>query len=871
MIGTCQTSSGEAIYTEPFEDRIDILFRELELAIKWQCPSVLLSIYSSEYVRADADIALENRLHELGQSVHHIKVKGQDDADVSLMISELADLSNVVFFVDGLRWGGGEEDFNAYRTLNNRREFFIENQVRIIFWLTENEAVDLAHYAPDYWAFRHRVIEFVDSPKPEQISPRVLESAWQGIGEFIDTTEDLDAKIALRTALLTDLPEGNESTAARANLLLTLGMLHWRRGDYERATQFLNTSLDLAARLQDNCFEALCFNAIALVETDLGRTKEAIQAYQNAIELAPEQISPWNNLGNLYRKLEQHEEALAAFQKAIEQNATDVVSWNGLGDLYHILGRNDDAIYAFLKATELSPDYALSWSGLGTSYSNEGRLDDALAAHQKALEIDRRTINSWLGLGDIYRLQENSENAKMAYQIAIEIDPKNARAWNELGIVCYNTGAYDEAIRAYTKAIDLDYDCGQLYSNLATIYVNQGRLAEVIPLLQKGIKLTDNAVDKALLWNRLGDAYRKLDDYDNAVAAYRKADELDPETNHPKDAPSQAEANSDPVAPPKDDSANPTVNIEPETSQEKPPTSEPPDPVIVCATNEVRVANDAEPVSPKSDVEFAEWLDKLGNISSTSAQPEERSATGQGSMEMAHVGETETVPEVPSTADEPTSPAEEDAPSSPEPVPVILASQIPSDTPAGDDTSESVDSATESDQIEKADVTTDAEPETGKASHSASANIDDSTPHADAPENKVNDQPQANTDAKNAQIWNELGSIYYNTGAYDDAIQAFSKAIELDQSYGWPYNNLALIYFHKGRYAEAILLYQKAIRLLGETKEKALLWNRLGDAYRRLDEHDNAVIAYQKAVELDPGHVSLLTRARFSLLGNCRA
>ena len=354
-------------------------------------------------------LALENRLHKLGQSVHHIIVKGQDDADVSLMISELADLSNVVFFVDGLRWGGGEDGFNAYRTLNDRREFFIENHVRVIFWLTENEAIDLAHYAPDYWAFRHRVIEFVDSPKPEQISPRVLEFAWQGIGEFTDTTDDLDAKIALRTALLTDLPEGNELTAARANLLLTLGMLHWRRGDYERATQFLNTTLDLAARLQDNCFKALCFNAIALVETDLGRTKEAIQAYQNAIELAPEQISPWNNLGNLYRKLEQHEEALAAFQKAIEQNATDVVSWNGLGDLYHILGRNDDAIYAYLKATELSPDYALSWSGLGTSCISEGQLDDALAAHQKALEIDRRTINSWLGLGDIYRCRKTTK------------------------------------------------------------------------------------------------------------------------------------------------------------------------------------------------------------------------------------------------------------------------------------------------------------------------------------------------------------------------------------------------------------------------------------------------------------------------------
>ena len=215
---------------------MDILFHELELATKWQRPSVLLAIYSSDYVRADADIALENRLHNLGQSAYHIKIKNQKSADVSLLISELANLSNVVFFVEGLRWGAGEDDRCTYRILNKSREFFIENQIRVVFWLTENEAIDLAHFAPDYWSFRHRVIEFVDSPKSEPDRPHVLESAWQGVGEFTDTTEDLDAKIALRMALLTDLPEGSKSTSARANLLLTLGMLHWRRGDYEKAS-----------------------------------------------------------------------------------------------------------------------------------------------------------------------------------------------------------------------------------------------------------------------------------------------------------------------------------------------------------------------------------------------------------------------------------------------------------------------------------------------------------------------------------------------------------------------------------------------------------------------------------------------------------
>ncbi len=526
MMNTCLSVSIENNYLEPFEDRIDILFRELELATKWQRPSVLLAVYSSEYVRADADIALENRLHNLGQSAYHIKIKNREGADVSLQISELANLDNVVFFVEGLRWGADQDDCFAYQTLNNRRDFFIENQIRVVFWLTEKEAIDLAHYAPDYWAFRHRVIEFVDSPKPDQISPHLLETAWQWTGEFTDTTEDLDAKIALRTALLTDLPSGNESTAARANLLLTLGILHWRRGDYERATQFLNTALDLAARLEDNSFEALCFNAIALVQTDLGRTEEAIQAYQNAIGLAPETISPWNNLGHLYRKLGRHTDALTAFQKSIEQNEADAVGWNGLGDLYHETGRNDDAIYAYLKAIEFSPDFAHSWCGLGNSHMEEGRFDEALAAHQKAIEIDRHTVNSWLGLGNIHKMQGNFENASMALQTALELDPRNALAWNELGNLFYNAGSYDEAMRSYQKSIEFNQDSHLTYGNLASIYSLKGMHAEAIPLLQRELKLSSDGTTSARLWNQLGDAYRRLEDYDNAIAAYRKADSL---------------------------------------------------------------------------------------------------------------------------------------------------------------------------------------------------------------------------------------------------------------------------------------------------------------------------------------------------------
>jgi tetratricopeptide (TPR) repeat protein len=941
MMNTSLPVSVENNYLEPFEDRIDILFHELELATKWQRPSVLLAVYSSEYVRADADIALENRLHNLGQSAYHIKIKNQAGADVCTQISELANLDNLVFFVEGLRWGAGQDASYAYQTLNNRREYFIENQIRVVLWLTEKEAIDLAHYAPDYWSFRHRVIEFVDSPKPDRIPPHILESAWQWTGDFADTSQDLDAKIALRTALLTDLPTGNESTGARANLLLTLGILHWRRGDYERAAQFLNTAVDLAAMLGDNCFEGLCFNAIALVQTDLGRIEEAIQAYQNAISLAPEQISPWNNLGHLYKKLGRHAEALAAFQKAIEQNGSDAVSWNGLGDLYHETGRNDDAIYAYLKANEFSPDYAPSWSGLGNSYMDTGQLDEALDAHQKAIQIDRRTVNSWLGLGKLYIKQANNENASMAFRTALEMDPKNALAWNELGNLLYHAGAIDEAMRSYQKSVEFNQGNNLTYNNLASIYLLKGLHAEALPLLLRGLEFSNDKTETASLWNRLGYAYRRLNDYENAVAAYRKADAIEPESASPKtelsapvtvpqpahseDLPDQTvltpepesapapqptpsedlpdqpvstpvpesapvpqptsfeDLPDQPVSHPEPESApvlqstpleglltQPASDSEPVPATEEPLPSESSAPALTGLSDETSVPEDMETDSSTPDADFVSWLDGLASVLPVTSPAEITSSSGSSLVEGLSTedasGSGLAADDQSTTAGEPNLSTENGS---------FYSSEFSPEDPdyhiLSDLSMEGESSAASGQTLQSSLITEEGDTDLAYDDQEEKTVFEENVSQVGHPEGKVASQPEVTIDQKNAQIWNELGNIYYNTGAFEEAMHAFEMAIELDPSCGWSYNNLASVYFHQKRYSDAIPLYQKGLQFLDDHKDKAVLWNRLGDAYKRSNKHDQAVAAYRKAIELDPDNVSLLTRARFSLLGNLRS
>ncbi len=104
-------------------------------------------------------------------------------------------------------------------------------------------------------------------------------------------------------------------------------------------------------------------------------------------------------------------------------------------------------------------------------------------------------------------------------------------------------------------------------------------------------------------------------------------------------------------------------------------------------------------------------------------------------------------------------------------------------------------------------------------------------------------------------VWNELGNLYFKIGALEEAIAVYEKAIEEAPSFGWPYSNLGLVYSRQGKYSQAIPLFCMSIELFKRDKDKAISWNRLGDAYRRLNDPNSAMIAYQKAVELDVGEL----------------
>lgn len=109
--------------------------------------------------------------------------------------------------------------------------------------------------------------------------------------------------------------------------------------------------------------------------------------------------------------------------------------------------------------------------------------------------------------------------------------------WNELGNLYFLSGEYRQAVHAYRRAIQLDAGFGRPYSNLALTYVQQGKYEQAIDLYRRSIELLAEDTEKAISWNRLGNVFRHLKDYKQAVVAYRNADELDPESDEADEKP----------------------------------------------------------------------------------------------------------------------------------------------------------------------------------------------------------------------------------------------------------------------------------------------------------------------------------------------
>lgn len=166
-----------------------------------------------------------------------------------------------------------------------------------------------------------------------------------------------------------------------------------------------------------------------------GDPKEAINVLNKRIEENPNESILWYLIGKAYQNIDEKLKALESYEKAIELDPENYMSWNSKGKL--IIGNPKEAIKCFDASLELNED-ANIWYLRGLCTQSIEDHKESVYCFNKALEIEMVNptpvnqdwyYDAWNYKGvSLFRLNEYEE-AIVSFDQAIEIDPNAEEAW----------------------------------------------------------------------------------------------------------------------------------------------------------------------------------------------------------------------------------------------------------------------------------------------------------------------------------------------------------------------------------------------------------------------------------------------------------
>ena len=329
------------------------------------------------------------------------------------------------------------------------------------------------------------------------------------------------------------------------------------------------------------------YYGLGLAYSGLEKFNDAIEAYQKAIQHAPEWAHIYAALGASYTNLHQYEDALEAYKTAVRLQPEDAMIHHQLGNIYSKRGKRTEAIIHHQRAIAISSTLAYAHYQLGLLYTQENRLTEAISAYETAYEEDSELIEALYNLaqahlrsgnkqaarekmllfekqkvvvkpiqelrgalqrtleqtqragiltniGRLYLKSEHYEKAIWEYEKALALNPKGVEAYNGVGIAYTMLKRYSDAISAQQQALSLQPNFAEAHAGLGLAYLLQNRTELALKHYRRAISLSLNRdgirkpqfEEEAHL--KIGIILLNQKRYSEAASAYQEALTLNP-------------------------------------------------------------------------------------------------------------------------------------------------------------------------------------------------------------------------------------------------------------------------------------------------------------------------------------------------------
>lgn len=159
------------------------------------------------------------------------------------------------------------------------------------------------------------------------------------------------------------------------------------------------------------------------------RYEEAINAYNQALQLQPDLADTWNNRGVVLTRMQRYDDAIASYEQATKIRPNYPDAWNNRGVVLLELQQYQDAIACYEQAIQAKPDYADAWNNRGVALSKMQKYEEAVASYNRALQIKNDYTDAWNNRGVALTKLQKYEAAIDSYDQATKIRPDFYRLW----------------------------------------------------------------------------------------------------------------------------------------------------------------------------------------------------------------------------------------------------------------------------------------------------------------------------------------------------------------------------------------------------------------------------------------------------------
>jgi tetratricopeptide (TPR) repeat protein len=204
--------------------------------------------------------------------------------------------------------------------------------------------------------------------------------------------------------------------SSTASALLSGGLTLYQNKNYTRA---LAAFKQASAYVPDNVD---MYNYMAKTYLQMGKTKEAIDAYKISLSIDRSQSDIHQELGNVYFSEKRYSEAEKEFKTAAQLDPTDNVAPYTLGQLFQQTERFSEAEAQYKKVQSMSPKDGNVYFALGSVYNKMGKYDEAVAQLEKAVTLKEDFSYAHFELGTAYLHLGEKDKAQEQLDILEDLD-----------------------------------------------------------------------------------------------------------------------------------------------------------------------------------------------------------------------------------------------------------------------------------------------------------------------------------------------------------------------------------------------------------------------------------------------------------------